>query len=1189
MYLKRIEINGFKSFASRTELDFLPGVTAVVGPNGSGKSNISDAVRWVLGEQSAKSLRGAKMEDVIFAGSISEHRKQFAEVTLVLDNESGTVALPYQEINVTRRVTRNGDSDYFLNKKPCRLKDVLDLFMDTGLSRDAFAIIGQGRVEQVISGKPEERRSVIEEAAGVLKYRNRKKQAERKLTDTETNLSRVDDILYELGGRIEPLREQASLAKEFLVARERYDFLERGIIATEIEQYMTQLTDVSTEIESCQAQLLAEQERLQETVATRETQETSLEEKRRLETEMQDRLRLVSTKLVEIEGALNLAKEREKHGAEMKARLEQEVTVAEQRVAQIEQEEQTVLKQQQETQQLYLQTVAKREQADAALSYSDRDFEKEAEQLRSEAFEVASRLAATTNAYHRAQQDLLHAEEQQRSFSENVGSKQTDRSTYEAETIRLAEQVEELRNRLETLRQEEKTQQDQYRQQQETLRQMEQSIIDLHRRRDKTEDRIEFLESVKADYSGYFGAVKTVLKQRDRIAGIHGAVAELITVPARFEAAIETALGGAMQNVVVDTDVTGRKLIQELRRLNAGRATFMPLSSIQRRELSASVQQSVSGMPGYLGVASQLVTTREDFTKLKDNLLGTTLVVESLEQANAIARSTGHRYRIVTLEGDVVNVGGSMTGGSRKKGTPLFSQSRELEELQAGLKQGQAVIREQERRRDEMKTAMQQLVGSLETNTRDIQLVQAQLESVREAYTDAKRSLAVTSSELSVHDGQLTRLAEQAAEAKSIIVASERDMERLTNRQAELRQAIDQLKEAQSRGAVAVEELKQQQAEALLEERTVSMTHDQIDREVTRLRETLSHAKLERSHKRRDLKHVLEGFDEAKIDALHTEKTQMQQEQTSVERELTHVTAEIQQAAENLRLLRIQEAKLAEARQATTQRLDQARLTQGRLSTRLETRHETLEEMGLVAELIQPLTISFEEAKEELHLLKRQLEEIGIVNLGAIEEFAEVDQRFTFLSTQRDDLVSAKTDLYAVIEEMDREVIRLFKQTYTAVREHFRETFRELFGGGEADLILVDPTDLLTSGIDIVAKPPGKKLQNLSLLSGGERALTAIALLFAILKTRPVPFCVLDEVEAALDEANVARFGEFVHQLARETQFIIITHRKGTMESADVLYGVTMQQNGISEVLSVKLEEARRTLSEEVEPKGIKK
>lgn len=1189
MYLKRIEINGFKSFASRTELDFLPGVTAVVGPNGSGKSNISDAVRWVLGEQSAKSLRGAKMEDVIFAGSISEHRKQFAEVTLVLDNESGTVALPYQEINVTRRVTRNGDSDYFLNKKPCRLKDVLDLFMDTGLSRDAFAIIGQGRVEQVISGKPEERRSVIEEAAGVLKYRNRKKQAERKLTDTETNLSRVDDILYELGGRIEPLREQASLAKEFLVARERYDFLERGIIATEIEQYMTQLTDVSTEIESCQAQLLAEQERLQETVATRETQETSLEEKRRLETEMQDRLRLVSTKLVEIEGALNLAKEREKHGAEMKARLEQEVTVAEQRVAQIEQEEQAVLKQQQETQQLYLQTVAKREQADAALSYSDRDFEKEAEQLRSEAFEVASRLAATTNAYHRAQQDLLHAEEQQRSFSENVGSKQTDRSTYEAETIRLAEQVEELRNRLETLRQEEKTQKDQHRQQQETLRQMEQSIIDLHRRRDKTEDRIEFLESVKADYSGYFGAVKTVLKQRDRIAGIHGAVAELITVPARFEAAIETALGGAMQNVVVDTDVTGRKLIQELRRLNAGRATFMPLSSIQRRELSASVQQSVSGMPGYLGVASQLVTTREDFTKLKDNLLGTTLVVESLEQANAIARSTGHRYRIVTLEGDVVNVGGSMTGGSRKKGTPLFSQSRELEELQAGLKQGQAVIREQERRRDEMKTAMQQLVGSLETNTRDIQLVQAQLESVREAYTDAKRSLAVTSSELSVHDGQLTRLAEQAAEAKSIIAASERDMERLTNRQAELRQAIDQLKEAQSRGAVAVEELKQQQAEALLEERTVSMTHDQIDREVTRLRETLSHAKLERSHKRRDLKHVLEGFDEAKIDALHTEKTQMQQEQTSVERELTHVTAEIQQAAENLRLLRIQEAKLAEARQATTQRLDQARLTQGRLSTRLETRHETLEEMGLVAELIQPLTISFEEAKEELHLLKRQLEEIGIVNLGAIEEFAEVDQRFTFLSTQRDDLVSAKTDLYAVIEEMDREVIRLFKQTYTAVREHFRETFRELFGGGEADLILVDPTDLLTSGIDIVAKPPGKKLQNLSLLSGGERALTAIALLFAILKTRPVPFCVLDEVEAALDEANVARFGEFVHQLARETQFIIITHRKGTMESADVLYGVTMQQNGISEVLSVKLEEARRTLSEEVEPKGIKK
>ncbi|AFS70863.1 chromosome segregation protein SMC [Exiguobacterium antarcticum] len=1188
MYLKRIEINGFKSFASRTELDFLPGVTAVVGPNGSGKSNISDAVRWVLGEQSAKSLRGAKMEDVIFAGSVSEHRKQFAEVTLVLDNESGTVALPYQEINVTRRVSRNGDSDYFLNKKPCRLKDVLDLFMDTGLSRDAFAIIGQGRVEQVISGKPEERRSVIEEAAGVLKYRHRKKQAERKLTDTETNLSRVDDILFELGGRIEPLREQAALAKEFLIARERFDVLERGILATEIEQYTTQITDVTREIESCQQQLTTEQERYQATVATRETQETNLEAVRRLETEMQERLRHVSTQLVEIQGALNLAKEREKHGTEMKRRLEQEVAQADQRVERIEQEVQVAIRQQQETDQSYLVAVKRREAADAAVSYSDRDFEKEAESLRSEAFEVASQLAATTNAYQRAKQDLLQAEEQQTSFSANVGTKQTARSTYEAETLRLADQVEQLRHRLDRLRQEEQALQTTHRQQQETIGQMEQSIIDLYRRRDKTEDRIEFLESVKADYSGYFGAVKMVLKQRDRIPGIHGAVAELITVPARYEAAIETALGGAMQNVVVDTDATGRKLIQELRRLNAGRATFMPLGSIQRRELSPSVQTNLSSMSGYLGVASDLVTTREEFVHLKQNLLGTTVVVETLEQANGIARATGHRYRIVTLDGDVVNVGGSMTGGSRKKGTPLFSQSRELEELQTGLKQGQAVIKEQERRRDDLTSTLKESVQTLADTGREIQAVQTELDIVREAFTDAKRSLAVTDSELSVHDGQLHRLVEQATEAKKIIKVSESDIERLTKRQAELRQTIDQLKEAQSRGAVAVEELKQQQAEALLEERTVSMTKEQASREVERMQETLSHAKLERSHKRRDLKHVSEGFDEAKIEALHAEQVQMQHEQVTVEEKLTTVTKQIQQATEALRLLRMQEAKLKEDQQVTTQRLDQARLAQGRLSTRLETRHELLEEMGLVVDLMEPLTIPFEEAKEELHLLKRQIEEIGIVNLGAIEEFAEVDQRFTFLSTQRDDLVSAKTDLYAVIDEMDREVIRLFKQTYTSVREHFRETFRELFGGGEADLILVDPTDLLTSGIDIVAKPPGKKLQNLSLLSGGERALTAIALLFAILKTRPVPFCVLDEVEAALDEANVARFGEFVHQLARDTQFIIITHRKGTMESADVLYGVTMQQNGISEVLSVKLEEARRTLSEEVESKGIK-
>ncbi|WP_214846489.1 chromosome segregation protein SMC [Exiguobacterium sp. s193] len=1189
MYLKRIEINGFKSFASRTELDFLPGVTAVVGPNGSGKSNISDAVRWVLGEQSAKSLRGAKMEDVIFAGSMSEHRKQFAEVTLVLDNESGTVALPYQELSVTRRVSRNGDSDYFLNKKPCRLKDVLDLFMDTGLSRDAFAIIGQGRVEQVISGKPEERRSVIEEAAGVLKYRHRKKQAERKLSDTETNLSRVDDILFELGGRIEPLREQASLAKEYLIARDRFEFLERGIIAEEIQGYMTQLTQLTMEIETLDQQLGTEQERLQQTQAARETQEAGLEEIRRMETDMQERLRHVSTTLVEIQGSLNLAKEREKHGTQMKERLEQEVATLEARVAQIDGEAKKAALLREETQQAHMGTVKRREQADAALTYSDRDFEKEAEQLRSEAFEVASRLAATNNAYNRAKQDLHDAEALRRTFTEGAGTKQSVRSAYEADVTRLEAAVKEARQQLDLLVEQEAHSERERQEQQTTISQVERSIVDLHRRRDKTEDRIEFLESVKADYSGYFGAVKTILKQRERVSGIHGAVAELISVPARYEAAIETALGGAMQNVVVDTDATGRTLIQELRRLNAGRATFMPLSSIQRRDLNQSVRDQLSAMQGYIGVASELVTTTDELTKLKQNLLGTTLVVESLEQANAIARATGHRYRLVTLDGDVVNVGGSMTGGSRKKGTPLFSQSRELDELREGLTQGQAVIREQERRLAEMKVAGEQLNATLETLAQDMKTIRTTLESLRDELTEAKHGLAITASELSVQDGQLQRLAEQERDAKATIEQAEHDIAKLTKRQQELRRDLDQLKEAQARGAVTIDELKQQQADALLEERTMALKFDQVNREVERIEESLNHTKLERSHKRRDLRHVLEGFGEDQIVALHAEQTQMLQEQATVEQELKAITERIQQEGENLRLLRIREAKLKEEQQTAKYQLDQARLSQGRISTRLETRQETLDEMGLILELIEPLTIPFEEAKEELHLLKRQLEEIGIVNIGAIEEFAEVDQRFTFLSTQRDDLVTAKTDLYAVIDEMDREVVRLFKQTFTAVREHFRETFRELFGGGEADLILVDPSDLLTSGIDIVAKPPGKKLQNLSLLSGGERALTAIALLFAILKTRPVPFCVLDEVEAALDEANVARFGEFVHQLARDTQFIIITHRKGTMESADVLYGVTMQQNGISEVLSVKLEEARRTLSEEVESKELKR
>ncbi|WP_294745617.1 chromosome segregation protein SMC [uncultured Exiguobacterium sp.] len=1187
MYLKRIEINGFKSFASRTELEFLPGVTAVVGPNGSGKSNISDAVRWVLGEQSAKSLRGAKMEDVIFAGSLSEHRKQFAEVTLVLDNESGTVALPYQEISVTRRVSRNGDSDYFLNKKPCRLKDVLDLFMDTGLSRDAFAIIGQGRVEQVISGKPEERRAVIEEAAGVLKYRHRKKQAERKLSDTEANLSRVDDILYELGGRIEPLREQAALAKEYLVARERHDVLERGILAYEVTTYQTELKTLARDIAQCEERLASQKTTYEETVVSRENQESTLEEERQQENALQEQLRHVSTRLVEIQGALNLAKEREKHGTETKERLEQEVAVVEERVKELERELTALQERQAEVDQQAKRITAERERADQALTQTDRDFDKEAEVLRSEAFEVASRLAATNNAYNRAKQDLMQAEEQKRSFTADSGTKQSTRRQLEEDVARLEADVASIRTKLDQATEEETTALAARNEQQHALRQVEQSVTDLERRRHKTEDRIEFLESVKADYSGYFGAVKTILKQRDQHPGIYGAVAELISVPARFEAAIETALGGAMQNIVVDTDATGRRLIQELRRLNAGRATFMPLASLQAREVNRSVREQVGAMSGFVGIASDLVTTDETLTKLKMNLLGTTLVVESLEQANHIARSTGHRYRLVTLEGDVVNVGGTMTGGSRKKGTPLFSQSRELDELKEGLTRGQAVIREQMRRLEDLRAAIQTLDATARTRTETIQALQGQLEQSRDTLADAKRHLAVMTSELSVEDRQMARVLEQEREARRIIETSEVEIVKWTERQTELRQALDRLKDAQARGAVTMDELKKEQAEAVLEERTIQMKKAQLSQEIERLTEQVSHAKLERGHKRRDLRHVLEGFDEAKIDALHAEQREQEQEQQRVETELVAIGQRIQVQAESLRLIRIREAKTKDDQQTTKQALEQLRLSQGKTSTRLETRQEMLEEMGLLLELIAPLDLSYEEAKEEIHLLKRQLEEIGIVNIGAIEEFAEVDERFTFLSAQRDDLVAAKTDLYGVIEEMDREVIRLFRQTYESVREHFRETFRELFGGGEADLVLVDPSDLLTSGIDIVAKPPGKKLQNLSLLSGGERALTAIALLFAILKTRPVPFCVLDEVEAALDEANVARFGEFVHQLARETQFVIITHRKGTMEAADVLYGVTMQQNGISEVLSVKLEEARRTLSEE--PKEIKR
>lgn len=1178
MHLKRIELAGFKSFAKRIELDFRPGVTAVVGPNGSGKSNISDAVRWVLGEQSAKSLRGAKMEDVIFAGSEGENHRNVAEVTLILDNSDAHLRLPYEEVSVTRRVTRSGDSDYFMNKKACRLKDVIDLFMDTGLSRDAFAIIGQGRVEQVISGKPEDRRAVIEEAAGVLKYRQRKKQAERKLQDTELNLSRVDDILFELADRVEPLREQAALAREYQVAKARHDELETGILGAEIAELGTKIDQTSNQFVNKEQELTSQETILNALLNERTDLEESLTRQRNALDELHQDEREQATELERLAGDIKLAKAREEHGAETKERLDRQRIELDEEVKQLQARLQ-VTKADSEKKATALHAVeSEHEHLHTKLVAANRDFNAEIEQLQSEAFELATKRATLSNQQKREQRDIEQAEEAKTRLLRENKDRLDDRTK---QTVTFDEERERLEvNRLswqELLAQEESMIADEAALREKLVR-AEQSYHDLDRRRQKTEDRIEMLERMKQSYEGYFHAVKFVLK--DKGPGVLGAVAELINVLPSYEAAIETALGQSQQNIVVEDEAVGRREIDKLRRANAGRATFVPMTTVKERHVPTEVAHRLDAIEGFVGVASDLVTTASQFDRLKRSLLGSVIVANSLEVANRIAQSTGYRYRIVTLEGDIVNVGGSMTGGSRKQGVALFTQSRELDDLKQGLTQGMAMLHEQELRVKEYVAEMAKIKESLS----DLKVRKRQEEDTLRAseatFRELERKTQDVKAQLELFDHEMARYTHTINSSSLELTRLASEIEDTDKLQTSIRSKLEQLRNEQAKGAQTTEELQGLIRHNELELQRYTLDLERVTAEVERYEEEIH----KQTSRLAQIENELERLASGKV--ISSDELRIVHEEAL--KQIDHLKLNIDEQARQLkaqeethRILRQREQQATDVRRRLEAEVRKIEADVKELELKRQWKLDALEERGLVFELLPDLVIPLEEAKEEFKLLVRQIEEIGPVNLNAIEEFDIVNERFTFLSVQRDDLVSAKEDLYNIIAEMDREVTRLFKETYTSVRTHFKQTFKELFGGGEADLKLVDETDLLNSGIEIVAKPPGKKLQTLSLLSGGERALTAIALLFAILKTRPVPFCVLDEVEAALDEANVYRFGEYIRTLSLDTQFVIITHRKGTMEAADTLYGVTMQQNGVSEVLSVELSEAKRVVETE--------
>lgn len=1187
MFLKRLDCIGFKSFAERISLDLVPGVTAVVGPNGSGKSNIIDAIRWVLGEQSAKSLRGSKMEDIIFSGSDTRKALNYAEVSLILDNSDQFLPMEYNEISVTRRVFRNGESEFLINNQPCRLKDIIDLFMDSGLGREAFSIIGQGKVEEILNNKAEDRRAIFEEAAGVLKYKTRKKKAESKLLETKENLLRVNDILVELETQVEPLKMQASVAKEYLEQKELLEQYEVALVVHEIEALNKSYEQLkATIIENKQS----EQNFLSE-LQSKEAALISLREKAQIIDEsvldLQEVLMSVGQELEKIEGKKAVLIERKQNASFNEQNLKEQISELEQKEqmlkASIELERVNYEKLKVEVKELEDQLKAKKNE----MSAFDENVEERIEQLKVEFIDHLSEQATLNNEFKNCQTNLTQVELR----LEKLEKENMEHIKERNEALNLMASKKEIVEEIQTTLAKELSAYQQAERELETLQnkytKAESTLYTGMQFLQKVKSRHDTLLELEEDYAGFNQGVKEVLKAKNnQLKGIYGAVAELIQVPKGYELAIETTLSGGMQSIVVTDEVAARAAIDFLKKNQYGRATFLPLSTMKERRLNDSQKRLVEGHPSFIGEAIDLVTFDSKFYSSISSLLGNIIIAKELKGANEIAKTLGHRVRIVTLEGDVVNVGGSMTGGATKRsGSVILSRKVEIEELKNKLSTMDQDIEKAEKNVKELKQACLDSKVALEKQKDLIEKLKTKEQLAMNDQIQVEYSLKTWNDRLTIYDFEKVELNEEKEKLTQKKNTTGQLLTELKEKIESLNELITTLSKQKQTDSSLKEELQQAIVElqinytskkeqfTYLEAKLNTLVSDfkQITQKLNLTKEDLQLLLLEMENSHSGEEQLLELSNqktkakEQTIDLIakrRKERVEIADELVSLETEVKELNRRYKGVVE---ALHVEEVKLNRLEVELDNCLDHLR-TEYVLSFE-------------AAKAQYELTIPIEEAKRKVKLVKLAIQELGSVNLGAIEEYDRVSERYHFLMEQKEDLTNAKDTLFTVIAEMDEEMKRRFDITFKEISAHFEVVFSQLFGGGKAQLKLTNPQDLLMSGVEIIASPPGKKLQNLALLSGGERALTAIALLFAILKTRPVPFCILDEVEAALDEANVIRFSKFLRQFSEESQFIVITHRKGTMEEADVLYGVTMQESGVSKLVSVKLEESEEYIS----------
>ena len=1123
------------------------------------------------------------MPDIIFAGSESRKQLNIAEVTVVLDNTDNYLPLGFSEVSVTRRYRRTGESDFFINKKACRLKDIQDLFMDYGLGKESFSIISQGKVEAIFASKPEDRRGIFEEAAGVLKYKQRKRKAEQKLFETEDNLSRVQDIIYELEDQLTPLAAQSEAAKEFLALKKELTATDVSLTVAKIKQTRDSWESAKADFEELSKTVEEKSRFIQQT----EQQLGTLREKRgsldeQLETGQQQLLHL-SEALKQAEGQKALLSERSKNT--QKTSAEYRETLNEQRK---KKDDAQANLQEVQTQQADKQTEK------VALEEKIQQLTNEAEKYKKSPKELLEDLRGT---YVELMQESANVSNElkylERQYTQETAKNQQNVTRFEAlrdQLEELTEQQSAAQTKTKTLEAQLTEEQENYRRlaeeknvSQQQLQKEQQLMYDMMSQVQQARARQKSLQEIQENYSGFYQGVRSVLQHKEQLSGIVGAVAELIEVPEKYTLAIETALGASAQHIIVENEKDARQGITFLKKQRSGRGTFLPLTTIKPRSLGAHHYQAIKDVDGFLGIASELVSFSENVAPVMQNLLGAIVIARDLDSANLLARQLRYQVRIVSLDGDVMNAGGSMTGGATKQGNRgnLFNQGHELaewtkryEEINQALQAKEAFVRD--------------LQAKIADQTESLETLRTQGEQTRLAFQEAQSSEERVAAELTRLQKEQSLFSYEAKELESFLNDYQVQKETLDFKQVELKtqqdkinQEIQQLNEEsdqleEKRAGINAELSRLQADYAVLDERLLYLERqalgfeEQIN-ELTNQIVNLENQLLALSSDSSDHEESEESLTQ-RLTELATAREHLQ-EQLAVWKEMRQ---SLQQQVDQA------DSELTEANREQKQllaRQSQADVQKNRYELKLDNALAYLqEEYSLTfegAEAQADPEIDQQVAQTEVSLLKQAIEKLGPVNLNAIEQYQQVEERYDFLTTQRDDLLSAKEQLFETMDEMDDEVKTRFFTTFQAIREKFNVVFPNMFGGGRAELVLTDPDDLLNTGIEIEAQPPGKKLQSLSLLSGGERALTAIALLFSIIQVRPVPFCVLDEVEAALDEANVARFGRYLSAFQNDTQFIVVTHRKGTMEAADVLYGVTMQESGVSKIISVRLEEVK--------------